>query len=177
MTVKANSSKKLARREITQRIGAAFKAGIGGGVALAILSVVNQISPIVLQRFLIPPAFVTVWIVTGIAAAMFAESRIKTPRDGWHIGILAGIISATVSGFLLMILAAFGLTFRNIGEGILTQFSADQLASLANSGVSDQLLVSGGSVIATFAICGIGGMLIAALLGGVGGWLYPKFNK
>ncbi len=177
MTIKANFSKKAARLEITRRLSAALKAGAGGGVALALLSVVNQISSVVLQRFLIPPAFITVWIVTGIAAAMFAETRVKTPRDGWHIGILAGIISATVSGFLLMIFAAFGLTFRNIGEGILTQFSTEQLASLAESGVSDQLLVSGGSVIATLAICGVGGMLIAALLGGVGGWLYPKFNK
>lgn len=177
MTVKTNASKKAIRLEITHRLNAAFKAGAGGGVALALLSLVNQISPITLQRFLIPPAFVTVWIVTGIAAAMFAETRVKTTTDGWHIGILAGIISATVSGFLLMILAAFGLTFRNIGEGILTQFSAEQLASLANAGVSEQLLVSGGSVITTLAVCGIGGMLIAALLGGVGGWLYPKFNK
>ncbi len=177
MTAKTSQNQKLAHFEINLLLNAAMKAGIGGGIAISLLVLVNQIAFPLLRTFLIPPAFITVWIVTGIAAAMFAEQRVVTARDGFQVGLLAGIVSGTVSGLVAMVLAAFGVTFQQVGQGILTQFSDAQLASMVESGLTEQLLSAGSMVLAALFVCGIGGIVVAALFGGVGGWLYPKFNK
>ena len=177
MTVKSPTNQKVIHATVNIVLNAAIKAGIGGGIAASLLLLVNQIAFPLLRTVLIPPAFVTVWIVTGIAAAMFAGTRVKTPRDGFHVGLLAGIVAGTVSGLVAMLMAAFGVTFKQVGAGILTQFSAAQLESMAQSGITEQLLSAISMVIAALFVCGAGGILVAALLGGVGGWLYPKFNK
>ncbi len=177
MTVKPSQNPKLVHATINLLLNAAIKAGIGGGIAAALLLLVNQIAFPLLRTVLIPPAFITVWIVTGIAAAMFAGDRVKTPRDGFNVGILAGVVAGTVSGLVAMLMAAFGVTFKQVGAGVLTQFSDAQLASMAQSGITEQLLSAISMVVAALFVCGIGGILVAALLAGVGGWLYPKFNK
>lgn len=177
MTAKTSLNQKYTHIEINILLNAAMKAGIGGGVAASLLVLVNQIAFPLLRQFLIPPAFVTVWIVTGIAAAMFAGSHVFTPKTGFQVGLLAGVVSGTVSGLISMVLAAFGVTFQQVGTGVLTQFSDAQLTSMADSGISQQLLSTGSMVLAALFVCGIGGIIVAALLGGVGGWLYPKFNK
>ncbi len=177
LTAKTSQNQKLTHLEINILLNAAMKAGIGGGIAVSLLVLVNQIAFPLLRTFLIPPAFITVWIVTGIAAAMFAEPRAATPRDGFQVGLLAGIVSGTVSGLVAMVLAAFGVTFQQVGQGMLTQFSDAQLASMVESGLTERLLSTGSMVLAALFVCGIGGIVVAALFGGVGGWLYPKFNR
>ncbi|HFB52144.1 MAG TPA: hypothetical protein ENJ48_00495 [Anaerolineae bacterium] len=177
MTAKSSTNQKVVNATVNILLNAAIKAGVGGGIAASLLLLVNQIAFSWLRTVLIPPAFITVWIVTGIAAAMFAGALVKTPRDGFHAGVLAGIVAGTVSGLVSMLMAAFGVTFKQVGAGVLTQFSDAQLASMAQSGITEQLLSAISMVIAALFVCGAGGIVVAALLGGVGGWLYPKFNK
>lgn len=156
---------------------AAFKAGVGGGLAISALLVVYQISFAFLQIFLIPPALFIVWVVTGIAGTMLAGNMVKTNRDGAKVGVITGLIAGIVTGITSMVIAAFGTTFVRYGQGFLAQFSDTQLISFAASGVTEQLIIISGSVLSAMFVCGVGGMFVSALLGGFGGWLYPTFNK
>ena len=148
-----------------------------GGIVISLLLMLYQISSPFLQIVFIPMAMIIVWIVTGIGAAMMAADRVITGGQGWRIGLLAGLISGIVGGITSMIIAALGLTFSSYGEGVLTQFSDTQLASLIASGFTEQLIITAGSVLSAMVVCGAGGMALSALLGGVGGWLYPKFGE
>jgi len=159
-------------------LGAALKAGLAGGAAVSLLLLVYQVVSFpFLQRGLIPPAILIVWIVTGIGAAMLAGEQVQSDRDGGKVGVLAGLVSGVVGGIASMVIAAFGATFTRYGEGILIQLSDTQIASLNNAGFTEQLIVLSGSVITALFVCGVGGMVVSALLGGFGGWLYPKFNR
>jgi len=81
LTVQSSKSQKVINKTINSLLNAAIKAGIGGGIAAALLLLVNQIAFPLLRTVLIPPAFVTVWIVTGIAAAAIPalDKRFELP--------------------------------------------------------------------------------------------------
>jgi hypothetical protein len=171
-------NKQIRPTQVRYLFGAAFRAGFWGGVGISALLVVYQISSIPLLRsILIPPAMIIVWIVTGIGAAMLSGDLVRTSHEGSRVGVIAGLISGAISGITAMIIAAFGVTFVQYGEGILVQFSDTQLAALTESGLTEQLIILSGSIISALFACGVGGMFVAALLGGFGGWLYPKFSK
>lgn len=153
---------------------AALRAGFWGGLAISALLLVYQIS-FPLKMILIPPALITVWIVTGIGAAMLMDAHIRTSRDSSKVGAIAGIISGTIGGITAMIVAAFGQTFA--GLGIMEQFTAAQVNALANSGLTERVIVLSGQIIAALFTCGIGGIVVSALLGWLGGWLYPRLNR
>ena len=144
---------------------------------ISLLLMLYQISSPFLQIVFIPMAMIIVWVVTGIGAAMMAGDRIITGGQGWKIGLLAGLISGIVGGITSMAIAALGLTFSRYGEGVLTQFSDTQLTSLVQAGFTEQLIITAGSVLSAMVVCGVGGMILSALLGGIGGWLYPKFGE
>lgn len=153
---------------------AALRAGFWGGLAISALLLVYQIS-FPLKMALIPPALITVWVVTGIGAAMLMDANVKTSQDGSRVGAIAGIVSGTIGGITAMIIAAFGKTFA--GLGIMEQFTAAQVNALANSGLTERIIVLSGQIIAALLTCGIGGIVVSALLGWLGGWLYPRLNR
>lgn len=175
MTSKTRAKNKPVKPAQTNTIlSTAFKAGFWGGLGISALLLVYQIS-FPLKTALIPPAMIIVWIVTGIGAAMLMGSDVETSQDGRKVGVIAGIVSGTIAGITAMIIAAFGSTFGQLG--ILEQFSEAQLKTLTESGFTDQLIIVAGQIIAALFACGIGGIIVSGLLGGFGGWLYPKLNK
>ncbi len=169
--------RQLRHRRKKPIFGTAFKAGIMGGIVISLLLILYQISLPFLQIVFIPMAMIIVWIVTGIGAAMMAADRVITGGQGWKIGMLAGLISGIVGGITSMTIAALGVTFTRYGEGVLTQFSDTQLTSLVEAGFTEQMIITSGSVLSAMVVCGAGGMALSALLGGLGGWLYPKFGE
>lgn len=179
MTVKSQTYRTVPQAgSVRVLLGAALKAGLAGGAGVSLLLLVYQVVSFpFLQRGLIPPAILIVWIVTGIGAAMLAGEQVQTSRDGGKVGVLAGLVAGVVGGIASMVVAAFGATFTRYGEGILIQLSDTQLAALNNAGFTERLIVLSGSVIMAMFVCGVGGMVVSALLGGFGGWLYPKFNR
>ena len=175
-TQSANRRKRLPPLRGT--FGSSLKAGLMGGFAISLLLTVYQIAPDFLQAVLIPPALIIVWIVTGIGAAMLSHNKIRNSQDGASVGMVAGIITGLIGGITGMIIAALGLSFQFYGESVYDEFLTDtQISSLIDAGFTDQLIIISGSIMAAMFTCGLGGMFIAALLGRVGGWLYPKFSR
>ncbi len=154
-------------------VGPAFKAGLIGGTGISLLWLIFQITAPPLKTFLIPPAAIIVWLVTGIGAAMLTENSAASSRAG----LIAGLVSGTVSGIAAMIIAAFGSSFVRTGEGFSAQFSGAQLSTMAEKGLTEALVMLFGGIMAALFACGIGGMVAAGLLGWLGGWLYPRLNK
>lgn len=158
--------------------GASLKAGLMGGFAISLLLTVYQIAPDFLQTVLIPPALVIVWLVTGIGAAMLCHDKIRNSHDGASVGMVAGIITGLMGGITGMIIAALGLSFQFYGESLFNEALTDtQIASLIEAGFTNQLIILFGSIMTALFTCGFGGIFIAAILGRIGGWLYPKFSR
>jgi len=162
-----------ATRRRVNVVGPAFKAGLFGGAGTSLLWFIYQIATPPLQTFLIPPAAIIVWLVTGIGAAMLTDKSAVSGRAG----LIAGLVSGTVGGIFAMITAAFGSSFVQIGQGFLAQFSSAQLAAMAENGLTETLIVLLGGIMAALFACGIGGMVAAGALGWLGGWLYPRLNR
>ena len=178
MTFKTQFANEQSRTTpVPRTFGASFKSGIMGGFAIGLLLLVYQISPNFLQTVLIPPALLIVWVVTGIGAAMLCDDQIKTSRDGGRVGLVAGLVAGIVGGVVGMIIAAFGLTFQNYGQGFLENITDSNMALLSEAGFTTDLVALMGSILTAMFSCGLGGMVVAGLLGWFGGWLYPKFSK
>jgi hypothetical protein len=163
--------------------GAAFRAGILGGLAVALLLIVYQLSftftPALgsLMRWLVPPVIAFVWVVTGIGAVMIMGGRIKASREGGKVGGVAGIVAGVVGGVAAMIIAALGFTFVQYGQGLVGQFSTTQLEAFTNAGFSQAVLILIGSVFSAMFACGFGGMALAGLFGAIGGAIFPPFAR
>jgi hypothetical protein len=158
---------------------AALKAGLLGGFAASLLLVARQSfeDNRFLQVALIPPAMIIVWLVTGIGAAMLCEGDIKSSQDSASVGLVAGIIAGAFGGITAMIIAAFGVSFQDSGQGVLAQVSDTNLQVLAELGFNQELIILAGSILTALFACGLGGIVVAGLFARLGGWLYPKFNR
>lgn len=178
MTVRTQAMNEHTDRAMAPRtFGDSFKAGLMGGFAIGLLLLVYQISPNFLQTVLIPPALFIVWVVTGIGAAMLCDDKIETGRDGGRVGLVAGLVAGVIGGMAGMIIASFGLAFQNYGQGFLENMTDSNMAILLEAGFTEELVALAGSILTAMFSCGLGGMIIAGLLGWIGGWLYPKFSK
>jgi len=162
----------------TSTFGASFKAGVVGGFAISLLLVVRELvlSHPLIHIGLIFPAIGLVWLVTGIGAAMLCDDRIETGKEGARVGLVAGIVAGVLGGITAMIIAALGRFLQDYGQGTLSQLSDTNLQTLYQWGFTDELISLSGSIITAMFACGLGGMVIAGLLGRLGGWLYTKFS-
>ena len=158
-------------------LGASVKAGLVGGFAISLLLTIYQIAPSFLQTVLIPPAMLIVWVVTGIGAAMLCDHQLRTEKDGARIGMVAGIVAGAIGGIAAMIIAALGFSFQFYGQGVLGELSDTQVASLAAAGFTSRMIVVSGSILMALFTCGVGGIVVSAVLGRLGGWLYLKFSR
>jgi hypothetical protein len=128
--------------------------------------------PFPLGTCLVTLGFVVVWIGTGILAGLLAEDRIQTRRQAVANGAMAGFVAGIGGGIAAMVIAAFGALFPDLGEGVLAQFSPGQLEALAQIGIAPEAVRLGGSILSALLTCGIGGTLVSAILGSLGGRMY-----
>jgi hypothetical protein len=155
--------------------GAALKAGMVGGLGLTFLQLVGLIKiPLLLCLEL--PGYILLLLITGALAGLFASRQIEIPRHALRVGALGGFVTGVIGGLLGMMLAAFGLTFRNLGYGILAQFSSSQLEDMAQWGMTSEVIQIMGSVLFALLIWGVGGTLISMVLGALGGHIYYRLR-
>jgi len=144
-------------------------------LGLIFLQLVNLIQ-IPLLLCLEIPGYVLLLLITGALAGLFGSRHIATVRQAVRVGALAGFVTGIVGGVLGMLLAAFGLTFRNLGYGVLAQFSPNQLEQLAQSGITSDVIQIAGAVFFALLIWGIGGTLISMIVSAVGGSTYYRLR-
>jgi hypothetical protein len=172
-------SQRLASRteEVDARaIGAgAVKAGAAGALAMALLMLIGSVD-IPLLPCLVVPGFILVLIAGGMLAGLFANERLNSPRQALRAGLLAGLVTGLGAAFVAVLLAAFGLMFTTLGEGVRAQFTPGQLQNLAEMGINPQTVRIAGAVFFALLIWGVFGTIVAMALGTLGAWLYYRLR-
>jgi len=144
---------------------AGLKAGlVGAGVAvvLSLLGLLPCLGCIAVFLGLLS------YVGVGMLAAYWLEPP-RTTGDGAGAGAIAGLIAAVVGGVVNMILGAIQFTLLGGPRAMMSQFPPDVLEQLRVTGIDPRIFASMGGVLATGAICCSVGLVLAVLLGAVGG--------
>jgi hypothetical protein len=162
----------------TEGIGrsAGLKAGLAGSLGLAVLLLISLV-PIPLRACLVIPGFFVVWVGTGMLSGVLAEDQIHTRRQATGNGALAGVVAGIGGGIAAMVIAAFGVMFPELGGGVLAQFSPAQIETLAQIGVTSEVIRLGGSILSSLLFCGVGGTAVSAALAALGGRIYFRLRQ
>lgn len=153
-----------------------LKASLVGGFGILLLMLISLI-PFQFLACLVIPGFLVVWLTTGMLAGIFAGDHIQNSQQGGKAGWVAGFWAGVYGGIVAMILAAFGIFMVNFGQGVVNQFSPDQLASMAAYGLSPDTIAMAGRVFGALTVYGVIGALIAGLFSSIGGMIYPKLSS
>ena len=152
-----------------------FKASLVGGFGILLLMLISLI-PFQFLACLVIPGFLVVWLTTGMLAGIFAADHIENSQQGGKVGWMAGFWAGVYGGIIAMLLAAFGVFMVNFGQGVVNQFSPDQLAGLTSYGLTPNVIAMTGRVFGALTVYGVIGALIAGLFSSIGGMIYPKLT-
>lgn len=147
---------------------ASLKAGAIGAGAAVVLALLS----------LIPCAGCFTWILglllyIGVGAlAAYWLPPVRTAGGGAGAGALAAIIAAIVGGIVNMIIAALRFVISG-GPGAamreMSQLPPEVMRQLYDAGVDPRIFASIGGIIGVSAVCCVVGLVIAAVLGAIGG--------
>ena len=121
---------------------------------------------------LLVPGFFVLLLAVGILAGLLASDDIVDTQHAIQAGATAGVVSGIGAGVTAMILAAHGVLFTNLGQGVLAQFSPAQVENMAKVGITAPTIQLAGSVALAFLIWGLGVTVVAVILSAIGGRIY-----
>ncbi|MEW5958049.1 MAG: hypothetical protein AB1801_10020 [Chloroflexota bacterium] len=175
-TRRHSQQKRRARKpQAGSFLASSLKASLIGGVGILLLMLISLI-PFQFLACLVIPGFLVVWLMTGMMAGIFAGENIQNSQQGGKVGWMAGFWAGVYGGIIAMIMAAFGVVMVNFGQGIVGQFTPEQLAGLANMGLNPEIVALAGRVFGALLIYGVFGSLISGLFSSIGGMIYPKLT-
>lgn len=157
---------------------AGLKAGVIGAAIVAVLQLVGLI-PIPCVGCFICLLGWAVYVGAGALAAYWLPVP-RSAGDGAGAGAIAGVVTGLVGGIFGMI--ASGLQYAMFGgreammQGLDAWFEVfpEMQNSLLEMGLSTDMLASIEFTLASRALCCIGGMVIAAVLGAIGGVIFAS---
>jgi hypothetical protein len=158
-----------------------LKASLIGGFSMSLLMLISLI-PLQFLACLVIPGFLVAWLSTGMLAGIFAGDKVKNSYQGGKAGWMAGFWTGIYGGIIAMILAAVGISVLgipivNFGQGIVNQFTPEQLAGLVKYGLTAEIIALVGRVLGMFIMVGVIGSLISGLFSSIGGMIYPKLSS
>jgi len=157
-----------------------LKASLAGGFGFLFLMLIGLIPPVenlpISLAFLVVPGFLVVCLSTGLLASILAGDRVENSHQGGKVGWMAGFWAGIFGGIVAMIMAAFGIYMANFGQGIVNQFTPDQLQTFTRYGLTPETIALTGRVFGALLVYGFAGSLVSALLSAFGGMIYPKLS-
>ncbi len=158
-----------------------LKASLVGGFGIFLLMLISLI-PFPFLAFLVMPGFLVVWLTTGMMAGIFAGDSVKNSYQGGQVGWMAGFWAGIYGGIIAMLLAAIGISVLgipivNFGQGVVSQFTPEQLAGWASYGLTVETIALAGRVFGMLIMVGVIGSLISGLFSSIGGMIYPKISN
>ncbi len=133
-----------------------LKASLVGGFGIFLLMLISLI-PFPFLAFLVMPGFLIVWLTTGMMA-----------------GIYGGIIAMLLAAIGISVL---GIPIANFGQGVVSQFTPEQLTGWASYGLTEETIALTGRVFGMLIMVGVIGSLISGLFSSIGGMIYPKISS
>ena len=95
---------------------------------------------------------------------------------------MAGFWAGIYGGIIAMLLAAIGISVLgipivNFGQGVVSQFTPEQLEGWASYGLTAETIALTGRVFGMLIMVGVIGSLISGLFSSIGGMIYPKISS
>jgi hypothetical protein len=159
---------------------AGLKAGLIGGAIVAVLQLV-EIIPISCVGFFICLLGWATYVGAGVLAAYWLPIP-RSAGDGAGAGAIAGVVAGILGGIFGMIVSAIQFALLGGAEAVaqIPQEIVDILEALGlgNMDIDPGMLTGGAATIVSMigfsVICCIGGMVIAAVLGAIGGAVFAS---
>lgn len=175
--VSEEDEEEKAKEQARAISAAGLKAGLAGGVGLLILRLISLIPSSAFTLCLVVPGIIVVCLSTGMLAGLLAGDKLETHGQAMRAGAWAGFVAGIVGGIAGMVIAAFGaILILDMGEGLMAQFSASQLQSLAEMGILPETIRLAGSVLSALLLCGVGGTATSVILSTLGGRIYSGWR-
>lgn len=149
-----------------------LKAGLIGGAIVAVLQLVGIIPVPCVGCFILLLGWAT-YVGAGVLAAYW----LPTPRsagDGAGAGAIAGVVSGIIGGIFGMIASGIQFAIRGGSAAVLSQIPQEFLDALTEIGLDPAMFTSIGAVLGIGAFCCVLGMVIAAVLGAIGGAIFAS---
>lgn len=152
---------------------AGLKAGLIGGAIVAVLQLLG----------LIPCVGCFTWIlawITYAGAGVLAAYWLPTPRsagDGAGAGAIAGVVTGIVDGIFGTIADGIQFAISGGSAAILSQLPQEYLDTLTEAGLDPAMFTSLGAVLGISTFCCVVGMILAAVLGAIGGAIFASVQS
>lgn len=144
-----------------------LKAGLVGAAALVVLDILGLIPCVGAFTCILG---LVVYIGIGVLTAYWMPpARMAGPAAGQ--GAMAAVLAALISGIVNTIIITLQMAVTDTAA-ILSQIPAEQLQQLQEAGIDPSMFTGPGFAIGTGSICCIMGLILAAILGAVGGAVF-----
>lgn len=152
-----------------------LKAGAIGAAAAVVLTLLGLIPIVGCCASILT---LVLWVGVGVLAGYFGHKTnpAQTGSEAAQAGAVAGVITALAGGLVQTVVAAIQMAMGGTAQA-LSQIPPEQLRQLREVGVDPSLMSGAGGVGAVFVCCCLGGAIVAALLGALGGALSPSILK
>lgn len=98
----------------------------------------------------------------------------RTAGDGAGAGAIAGLITALVGGVINMIVSTIQFSLFGGQAAVLSQIPLEAMMQFEQAGIDPGIFVSTGGVLGVTAVCCGFGLVLAAILGAVGGAIFSS---
>jgi len=144
---------------------ASLKAGLVGAGVAAVLSLLSLVPCL----GCITGILGLLWYIgVGVLAAYWLPPP-RTAGNGAGAGAIAGLITAVVGGAVNMVVSAIRFSMVGGAEAITRQIPPEALSQLQDAGIDPSIFAGIGGVLGIGAACCLVGLVVAAVLGAIGG--------
>jgi hypothetical protein len=151
---------------------AGLKAGLIGGAIVAVLQLVGLIPCVGCITWLLGWA---IYVGAGVLAAFWLPAP-RSTGDGAGAGAIAGAITGVIGGIFGMIASGIQFAFTD-SAAILSQIPQESLDALRDVGMDPAMFTSIGFTLGVSAFCCLVGMVIAVVLGAIGGAIFAAVQS
>jgi hypothetical protein len=149
-----------------------LKAGLIGAAVVVVLNLLGIIPCVgLITCFLVLLAYVGI----GVLAAYWLPP-IRTAGAGAGQGALAALVAALIGGIVQTIVATIQMAVTDTAA-ILSQIPAETMQQLEEAGVDPALFTGPTAGVLAGSVCCIGGLILAAILGAIGGAVFAAIKS
>ncbi len=143
------------------------KAGLVGAAVAVFLSLLRLVPCIGCIASILG---LVVYVGAGVLAAYWLTPP-RTTGDGAGAGAIAGLITALAGGIVSIVVGAIQFSLMGGQAALMNQIPRESLQQLEQAGIDPRIFVSLGGIVGIEATCCVAGLVIAAVLGAIGGMI------
>ncbi len=143
------------------------KAGLVGAAVAVLLSLLRLVPCVGCIASILG---LVLYVGAGVLAAYWLTPP-RTTGDGAGAGAVAGLITALAGGVVSVVVGAIQFIMMGGQAAVMSQIQPESLRQLEQAGIDPKIFVSLGGIVGIEATCCVAGLVIAAVLGAIGGMI------